>query len=51
MTTTWKLENGKWVWSNEAPPGSWVTPMGSSDVQMLKKNADGSISGLPPKLT
>lgn len=50
MTTTWKLENGKWVWSNEAPPGSWVTAMGASDVQLLKRNADGSVSGLPAQL-
>lgn len=50
MTTVWKLENGKWVWTNEAPKDKWVTPMGSSDVQLLKKNADGSIGGLPAKL-
>ncbi|HLH45127.1 MAG TPA: hypothetical protein VKV74_19210 [Bryobacteraceae bacterium] len=51
MTTTWKLENGKWVWSNEAPPGSWLTAMGPSDVPLLKRSADGSVTGLPPKLT
>jgi hypothetical protein len=51
MTTIWKLENGKWVWTNETPKDAWVTPMGSSDVSLLKKNADGSVSGLPPKLS
>ncbi|HYK63219.1 MAG TPA: hypothetical protein VEV85_27530 [Bryobacteraceae bacterium] len=51
MITTWKLENGKWLWSSEAPKDAWVTPVGPSDVPLLKKNADGTIGGLPPKLT
>jgi hypothetical protein len=51
MTTSWKLENGKWVWSSEPPKDAWVTPVGPSDVPLLKKNADGSIGGLPPTLT
>ncbi|HEY7333982.1 MAG TPA: hypothetical protein VH639_03795 [Bryobacteraceae bacterium] len=51
MTTTWKLEKGKWVWSNETQSDAWVTPMGASDVPLLKKNPDGTISGMPSKLT
>jgi hypothetical protein len=51
MSTTWKLENGKWFWSREASPGAWVTAVGPSDVSLLKKNADGTISGLPPALS
>jgi hypothetical protein len=29
MVTTWKIENGKWVWYRD-PKGAWLTPMGPS---------------------
>ncbi len=50
MTTTWKIENGKWVWYNEIQPNTWVTAMGPSDVSGVTRKPDGTIAGLPVKL-
>jgi len=30
MSTTWKIENGKWVFYHHIDPNGWVTPMGPS---------------------
>jgi hypothetical protein len=51
MPTTWKIENGKWVWYQELAPDAWVTPMGPSNVELITRKADGTISGMPQKLT
>lgn len=51
MVTTWKLEKGKWVWSSQPRPDQPVTPMGPSDVQLIQRQPDGTVTGLPPKIT
>jgi hypothetical protein len=51
MVTIWKLEKGKWVWSNEPRPNQPVTPMGPSDVQLIHRQPDGTVAGLPPQIT
>jgi hypothetical protein len=51
MVTIWKLEKGKWVWSNETRPDQPVTPMGPSDVQLIHRQPDGTVAGLPPQIT
>jgi len=51
MSTTWKIENDKWVWYHEVQPGTFVTPMGPSDVEMVMRKPDGTISGLPKEIT
>jgi hypothetical protein len=50
MSTTWKIENGKWVWYNKIQPNTWVTAMGPSDVAVIARKPDGTITGLPDKL-
>jgi hypothetical protein len=30
-STSWKIENGKWVYTHQIQPNGWVTPMGPSD--------------------
>jgi hypothetical protein len=50
MNTTWKIENGKWVWYNKVLPNTWVTAMGPSDVTAVSRKPDGTITGLPDKL-
>jgi hypothetical protein len=47
--TSWKIENGKWVWYND-PGESQTTPMGPSDPSAIKPNPDGTVT-LPKKLT
>jgi hypothetical protein len=51
MVTIWKLEKGKWSWSNETRPDQPVTPMGPSDVQLIHRQPDGTVAGLPPQIT
>jgi hypothetical protein len=51
MVTIWKLEKGKWVWSNQPRPDQPVTPMGPSDVQMIQRQPDGTVTGLPARIT
>jgi hypothetical protein len=51
MVTIWKLEKGKWVWSNEPRPDQPVTPMGPSDVQLIHRQPDGTVAGLPAHIT
>jgi hypothetical protein len=51
MVTIWKLEKGKWVWSNQPRPDQPVTPMRPSDVQLIQRLPDGTIAGLPAKIT
>jgi hypothetical protein len=51
MTTTWKIEKGKWVWTHEVKPDTWLTPMGPSNVALVKPNADGTVSGVPHGIT
>ncbi len=50
MSTTWKIENGKWVWYNKVQANTWVTAMGPSDVAVIARKPDGTITGLPDKL-
>jgi hypothetical protein len=51
-TTTWKLENGKWVWYKDAKD-TWITPAGPSlaiaSPTTPPQNADDA-AGLPNKL-
>jgi hypothetical protein len=51
MPTTWKIENGKWVWYHEIKPGTLVTPMGPSDVELVTRKADGTVTGVPENIT
>jgi hypothetical protein len=51
MVTIWKLEKGKWGWSSEPRPDQPVTPMGPSDVQLIHRQPDGTVAGLPPQIT
>jgi len=51
MPMTWKLEKGKWVWTHERGPHDWLTPMGPSDVELVKRNGDGTVSGVPHNVT
>lgn len=45
MHTTWKIENGKWVWYDHTRP-TWLTPMGPSDTDRMRK-AQGASGGMP----
>jgi hypothetical protein len=47
--TSWKIENGKWVWYND-PGENQTTPMGPSDLSAIKPNPDGTVT-LPKRLT
>ena len=51
MVTIWRLEKGKWSWSNEIRPDQPVTPMGPSDVQLIHRQPDGTVAGLPKQIT
>jgi hypothetical protein len=44
MSTTWKIENGKWCWYRDANEESGLTPMGPSDPKVL-----GPPSGIVPR--
>ncbi|HEY1759696.1 MAG TPA: hypothetical protein VGG72_30260 [Bryobacteraceae bacterium] len=46
MSTTWKVENGKWVFYHQIQPDGWVTPMGPS---AGFHKPDGT-TGIPAKL-
>lgn len=50
MITTWRLEDGKWMWYNKPIPSTWVTAMGPSDVSLVSRAANGTVIGLPDKL-
>jgi hypothetical protein len=43
MVTTWKIEDGKWVWYHDRS-AAWLTPMGPSTVQPPTRNPDGSVN-------
>ena len=49
MNTDWRIEDGKWVWYFDLKE-RWLTPMGPSNVEPPKRNADGSIE-LPKNLS
>lgn len=50
MTTNWKIENGKWMFYHKPQSGTaWLTPMGPSNVDVVKRNADGTLN-IPKKL-
>jgi hypothetical protein len=49
MVTDWKIENGKWVWYYDIKE-RWLTPMGPSNIEPPKQNADGTID-LPKNLS
>jgi len=42
MDTAWRIENDKWVWSNHAPKGDWLTPMGPSSNDKLAEQQSGA---------
>src|SRR5258706_12985322 len=42
MVTDWKIEDGKWVWYYDLKD-RWLTPMGPSNIEPPKRNADGSV--------
>lgn len=41
MSTTWKIENGKWVWYRD-PNNVWATPMGPGAPNQPAPNASGT---------
>ena len=48
MVTTWKIEDGKWVWYHDRAQ-DWATPMGpglnsAKPVELLRQDADGKIN-------
>jgi hypothetical protein len=45
-TTTWKIENGKWVWYNDAKPGTLMDPGRTSLPSIAHGNNTGN-AGLP----
>jgi hypothetical protein len=51
MTTSWKIEKGKWVWFNDPTANPNVTPMGRSDVSLVKRDAQGHVTGLPQTIS
>jgi hypothetical protein len=51
MITTWKVQDGKWMWYNEPKPNTWVTAMGPSDVTLVSRGANGTVIGLPDKIS
>jgi len=51
MPTTWKLETGKWVWTHQLAADQWLTPMGPSNIELVKRSAEGTISGVPHGIT
>jgi len=51
LATSWKIENGKWVWFNDPAPDAWVTPMGPSDVKKLQKDKQEADSVVPKDLS
>ncbi|MBV8846584.1 MAG: hypothetical protein JO307_27580 [Bryobacterales bacterium] len=51
MPMTWKLEKGKWVWTHERTNSDWLTPMGPSNIDLVKRNADGTVTGVPHNIT
>lgn len=48
--TTWEIEDGKWVWYHHVQKNEWVTAMGPSNTDLIKRNPDGTISNIPQKL-
>jgi hypothetical protein len=46
MSTTWKIEEGKWVFYHKVDPNGWLTPMGPS---ANVRKPDGT-PGIPRKL-
>jgi hypothetical protein len=51
INTMWKIERGKWVWTHEIKPDTWITPMGPSNVELIKRNSDGAVTGIPHGIT
>jgi len=52
MTTTWKVENGKWFWYYNVDEHPNLTPMGPSDLDQVKKWKDiPNPASLPKDLT
>jgi len=50
MKTHWKIEDGKWMWYDHSRP-AWVTPMGPSDPEALKKHSDSASTAAMPDLS
>jgi hypothetical protein len=50
MATSWKTEDGKWVWTNEIQPGAWLTAMGPSNVEVVTRKSETPITGVPDKI-
>ena len=51
MSTVWILEKGKWVWTHQRDPNLWDTPMGPSNIDLVKQNATGAVTGIPRNIT
>jgi len=45
-TTTWKIENGKWVWYNDAKPGTLMDP-GRTSLPSASPGNNAANGGLP----
>jgi hypothetical protein len=50
MSTTWRIENGKWFWYRDANNETSLTPMGQSDPKAIGKPNGGPLP-LPPDLS
>ncbi len=55
-STSWKVENGKWVYTHQLNPNGWVTPMGPSEgfhrpdgTSPIPKNLDDATLGAEAK--
>src|SRR5215471_6994431 len=51
MSTVWILEKGKWVWTHQRDPNLWDTPMGPANIELVKQNAKGAVTGIPRNIT
>src|SRR5215471_418171 len=51
MSTVWILEKGKWVWTHQRDPNLWDTPMGPANIELVKQNANGAVTGIPRNIT
>jgi hypothetical protein len=51
LETTWKIENGKWVWYHELKNDELITPMAPSDISKIMDNAKGGTMPQLPKMS
>jgi hypothetical protein len=43
MSSTWKIEDGQWVWYYRANE-PWITPMGASNAELISRKVDGTVT-------